>query len=97
MRKKHPFVFELNIGLQVILIKGYFKSGFNYTVVKISLSLSLSLFFFGLFRGTPMAYGSSQARDQSGAIAAALHHSHSSAGSEPQPRPTPQLAAIPDP
>ena len=40
-------------------------------------------FFFGLFRATPKAYGNSWARDQTGAAAASLHHSHSNMGSEP--------------
>ena len=40
-------------------------------------------FFFGLFRATPMAYGGSQARDQIGAAADSLCHSHSNVGSEP--------------
>ena len=40
-------------------------------------------FFFFLFGATPMAYGSSQARGKIGAIAAALHHSHSHTGSKP--------------
>ena len=35
------------------------------------------LFFFNLFRATPMVYGGSQARGQRGAVAAGLHHSHS--------------------
>ena len=43
-----------------------------------------SFFVFLLFlRATPKAYGSSQARDQIGVVAAGLHHSHSNAGSEP--------------
>ena len=40
------------------------------------------LLFF-LFRGTPVAYRSSQARGQIGVAAAGLHHSHSNRGSEP--------------
>ena len=44
-----------------------------------------------------MAYGSSQATDQIGAIAAGLRPSHSKAGSEPRLRPAPQLMAMPDP
>ena len=53
-------------------------------------------FFFCLFRATPMAYGSFQAR---GLIAAAagLHHSHSYVGSEPYLQPTPQLVEMLDP
>ena len=38
-------------------------------------------FFFLLFRATPAAHGSSQARGQIGAIAAGLHPSHSNIGS----------------
>ena len=41
---------------------------------------SISFFFF--FRPAPEAYGSSQARDQIGAVAASLHHSHSNTRSE---------------
>ena len=54
-------------------------------------------FFFCLFRTTPMAYGGSQARGQIRAVAAALHQSHSNAGSELCLRPTPQLMVMPDP
>ena len=36
----------------------------------------------GLFRATPAAYGSSQARGGTRAIAASLHHSYSNTGSE---------------
>ena len=49
---------------------------YNHPAAKIS--------FFFLFRTTPMAYGSSHARCQIGAVAASLHHSHSNAGSEPR-------------
>ena len=44
-----------------------------------------------------MAYGSSQARGQIGAVAASLCNSHSNAESEPHLRSTPQLVAMPDP
>ena len=57
----------------------------------------LLFFFFGLFRATPKAYGSFQARGQIGAIAAGLCHRHSNARSEPLLRPTPQLMAMIDP
>ena len=50
-----------------------------------------------VFRATPAAYGSSQARGQTGAAAAGLHHSHSNVGSEARLRPTPQLTATLDP
>ena len=39
-------------------------------------------FFVCLFRASPVAYGSSQARGLNGATPASLHHSHSSAGSK---------------
>ena len=42
-------------------------------------------------------YGGSQARGLIGAVAAALHHSHSNSGSEPHLRPAPQLTATLDP
>ena len=48
------------------------------------ISSSSSSSSFCLFRATPMAYGSSQARGQVGAVAAGLHHSHSNARSEPR-------------
>ena len=46
-------------------------------------------FFFLLFRATPLAYGSSQARGQIGAIAASYSHSHSNAKSKPRLWPAP--------
>ena len=52
-------------------------------------------FFFWLFRASPAAYGSSQARGQIGVIAASLHHRHSNARSELCLQPTPQLTATP--
>ena len=54
-------------------------------------------FFFGLFRATAKAYGSSQAGGPIGAAAASLHHSHSHVGSKPHLWPTPQLTAPLDP
>ena len=54
------------------------------------------LFVF-LFRATPEAYGSSQARGGIGAAAAGLWHSHSNSVSEPRLRPIQQLMATPDP
>ena len=54
-------------------------------------------FFFGLFRATPMAYGSSQSKDRIGAAAAGLHRSHSNAGSKLRLQPTPDLTATLDP
>ena len=49
-----------------------------------------------LFRAALMAYGGSQARGLTGAVAAGLCHSHSNARSEPRPRPTPKLRAMQD-
>ena len=40
-------------------------------------------FFFWLFRAAPMAYGSSQARNLVGAIAAGLYLSHNNMESKP--------------
>ena len=60
--------------------------------------LFLFLFFFILlFRDTPKACGSSQARGRSGAAVVGLHHSHSKAGSEPHLQPILQLMAMPYP
>ena len=53
--------------------------------------------FFCLFRAIPKAYGSSQARVESGAVATGLHHSHSNGRSGLHLQPTPQLMATPDP
>ena len=54
------------------------------------------LFFFFL-RATHVAYGSSQARGGSRAVAPGLCHSHRNAGSKPHWQPTPQLTAMPAP
>ena len=58
-------------------------------------TLYVSVLFIFLFRATPAAYVSSQARCRIRAAAASLHHSN--AGSEPYLQPTPQLTATPDP
>ena len=55
------------------------------------------IFFFLLFRASPMAYTSSQARDLIRGAAAWLYHSQSNSRSEPHLQPTPQLTATPDP
>ena len=45
---------------------------------------SFFFFFLSFFKAAPVAYGGSQTRDQIGAAATGLHHSHSnSVGSEP--------------
>ena len=50
-----------------------------------------------LFRDVPVAYGSSQAKGQIGAVVASLHHSHSNGGSELHQQLIPYLAAMPNP
>ena len=52
---------------------------------------------FFLFRATPAAYGSSQARGQIEAVAAGLCHGHSNSGSKLHLQPIPQLTATLDP
>ena len=59
--------------------------------------LNFILFYFLLFMATPMAYGSSQARGQMGAVAATLCHSYSKARSQPCLQTTLQLTATLDP
>ena len=55
----------------------------------ILLCLFPNLFF--LFRATPVAHGSSQARGQNGAVAVGLHHSHHNTRSKPHLWPKLQL------
>ena len=57
----------------------------------------LFIYVIYLFRATPVAYGSFQARDRIRAAADGLHHGHSNARSEPRLRPMPQLAVALDP
>ena len=62
--------------------------------------LFLFIYFLGLFAfsgATPEAYGGSQVRDPTGAVATGLPHSHSNEGSELHLQSTPQLTATPDP
>ena len=56
------------------------------------------LFFFGLFRASPVAYGSSQARGSIGAVATGLHYTTATSNtcSKPYLQPTPQLTAVLD-
>ena len=63
----------------------------------ILLLLLLLFCLFAISRAAPVAYGDSQARGLSRAVAASLHHSHGNAGSEPSLRPTAQLTATLDP
>ena len=69
------------VKIMLPLLPSYFR--FSLSLLRImlkSLSVSLSLF---LFRNTPTAYGSSQARGRIGALAAGLYHSHSNTRSKP--------------
>ena len=77
--------------------KHYFSSPLLPTQQGIAWNSFSSLFlsFFLLSRAMPTAYGSFQARGQTGATAAC--HSHSNAGPEPCLQPIPQLMAMPDP
>ena len=65
----------------------------------ISFYLFVCFCLFAFSRGTPSAYGGSQARSLIGAVAASLlhSHSHSYAGSKLNLQPTPQLMAMLDP
>jgi len=54
----------------------------NYTSIKIKINHKTKILFH--FRATPVAYGSSWARDRIGAAAADLHHSHSNTA-DPSP------------
>ena len=54
---------------------------------------SFVLLYFCLFRATPVAYKSSQARSHLQAAAAGLCYGHSNAGSEPCMQTTPQLTS----
>ena len=60
-----------------------------FHIFTVCVFFSFSFFFL---MATPMAYGSSQARDHLG-----LHHSHRNAGSEQRLQPTTQLRVTPDP
>ena len=55
------------------------------------------LCLFAISRAIPATYGGTQATGLIGAVAAGLHHSHSSTGSKPCLQPTPQRMAKPDP
>ena len=60
-------------------------------------SVLLLLLLLLFFRATPMAYGSSQARDTIRAAAACLRYNYSNMGLKPRLRSTPQLVAMLDP
>ena len=71
----------------------------NYRLM-LSVLSTFFFFFFGLFAiswATLEAYGGSQTRGLTGAVAASLRQSHSNTGSESCLKPTPQLTAMLDP
>ena len=73
---------------------------FNFFLVRIRVTFFLCVCVcvsMCLFRAAPAAYGGSQARGRIGAVAAGLHHGHSSTRSKPCLQPTPQLTAMLDP
>ena len=74
--------------------------GFFFFILSLFIYLFIYLFicvFLPFLWPLPAAYGGSEARGLIGAVAAGLHQSHSTAGSEPRIRPTAQLMAMPDP
>ena len=65
-------------------VETHFKLNHNLSII-VNVGFENLLFFyplFCLFKFSPVAYGSSQARGQIGAAAASLHHSHSETGSK---------------
>ena len=84
-----------------LLFKKIFFSVLRYYLLEFAFveGLFFLFFFFSfcLFRATPVAYGSSQARGPIGVADAGLHHSHSNLGSKLHVRPIAQLTAMPDP
>ena len=88
-----PFSSWEKVGRSLPLyVLGLFSARLSSTVF-----LFVCLFCLCLFRATPMAYGSSQARGPVRAVAASLRQSHSNARPNLRLRPTPQLTAMPDP
>ena len=57
----------------------------------------LFYFFAFIFRAAPVAYGSSRAKGQIGALASGLCQSYGNTGSESYLWATPQLVVMPDP
>ena len=80
------FLYSCNLAIMIILYSNLCPVMFY-----------MCLFFFFLFRATPLAYGSSQTRGRTGATAAGHSHSHSNMESELHLQPTLQLMATPDP
>ena len=87
-----------------MLVKGYrcpvirqISSGDLMNSIVILVNIIFIYLFIYFFRATLAAYGVSQARGPTGAIAAGHQHSHSNEGSKPHLRPTPQLSTMLDP
>ena len=76
---KESLVFSLSLGTHKIMRKSLRIKKFFFVCLVGWLFLE---FFFLLLRAAGAAYGSSQARGPVRAVAARLHHSHSSASSE---------------
>ena len=70
---------------------------FSPFMFKVIIDMYVLLFFFFFFRAAPVAYGGSQARDQIGAKAAGIRHSHSNMGFKTHLKPMPEHMAMPDP
>ena len=69
-----------NFFIIIFVMVKYYNSLRAQIMISIFSNKVSIYFFFFLFRSIPEAYGSSQARGQTGAAAATLHHSHSNAG-----------------
>ena len=93
----HCYAKHLSLIRSHWFIFSFFIVGFFLWFWGFGLFFCFVLFCFCLFRATPTAYGSSQARGPIGAATASLYHSHSNPGSEPHLQTTPQLTAMPDP
>ena len=85
--KSHPKCLESNVG-EMTSSKRW--NGLGRTEITKSSAFAIQLgcfflyfyFYFVFSRTAPVAYGGSQARGLTGAVATGLHHSHSNSGSE---------------
>ena len=65
------------------IVRRWFTPGFVGPSKNLGFYSIIIIFSFCFFRAAPTAHGGSKARSGTGAAAAGLHHSHSSAGSGP--------------
>jgi len=87
-KKIYRFIIVINdvplwLEMLIMLMYGnalYFPLNFTVKLKRLKNKAYFVIILF--FRATPTTYGSSQARCQLGAVAASLHHSHSSARSK---------------